>query len=388
MHKHIDESYLDFLKRVTLLLDEDRIGYKEWGDAVLGIDNTYSSENLRKSYYVIKKLLPKIDGVDDVTDKDILKNIQAQRDELYKERCRLQDQRREYNKELRAEARFEHLCDILKDKLSDIQLNDLEPFKVYSNDIETKSAILCLSDWHYGAIVDSQWNIYNTDIASQRAEQLFKRVQQYCVDFRIRDLVVEINGDMIEGIINISNKCQSEETAIEQIINVSALLSKCINSLKPYVSSLKVVTTLGNHGRLVASKKEQTGEKENFEMLIPTYLKLTLDKDIKLITSQGLDVVKYQFDNKLIGLAHGHNDKPISAIENFISLFKEVPDEIHLGHYHSCSDNNESNIYINVNGSLKGSDDYAISRCRATTNPSQNLIIYGKDRMVIEICVD
>ena len=214
------------------------------------------------------------------------------------------------------------------------------------------------------------------------------KVKQYCLEMHITDLVVEINGDCIEGAINVSNRVASEEDVITQIIDVSKLLAESINSLKPYVQSLKVVTTLGNHGRLMPNKKDQNGERENFEMLIPEFLKLTLDKDINIITSQGMDIVKYEVDNKIIGLVHGHHDKPVNAIENFIKLYKVVPNEIHLGHYHAMSDKCESNIYINVNGSVKGADDYALETMRESTKPSQNLIVYGTDRMMIEIVLD
>jgi hypothetical protein len=214
------------------------------------------------------------------------------------------------------------------------------------------------------------------------------KVQQYCIDMNITNLIVEVNGDCIEGGINTSNRVASEEDVVTQIIEVSNLLSEAINSLKPYVRSLKVVTTLGNHGRLTPNKKDQNGERENFEMLIPEFLRLRLDKDIKVITSQGLDIVKYDIDDKVIGLAHGHHDKPNAVIENFVKLYKVVPNEIHLGHYHAMSDKCESNIYININGSVKGADDYAIETMREVTRPSQNLIVYGMDRMMIEIALD
>jgi hypothetical protein len=65
-----------------------------------------------------------------------------------------------------------------------------------------------------------------------------------------------------------------------------------------------------------------------------------------------------------------------------------VPDEIHLGHYHHMSDINQSDIHIVVNGSLKGIDDFGLKATRNTTKPSQNLIVYGEDRMLIELVVD
>ena len=123
-------------------------------------------------------------------------------------------------------------------------------------------------------------------------------------------------------------------------------------------------------------------------MLIPEFLRLALDDDVQIITSNGLDFVKYEFDDKVICLTHGHHDKVGSAIENMVKVYKVVPDEVHLRHYHHMSDLNESDIHVVVNGSLKGIDDFGLKASRCTTKPSQNLIVYGEDRMMIELIVE
>lgn len=339
-------------------------------------------------YAVAKYFMDKT--TDELAD-DLIDSLQKKKEEEYRERVRLQDARREYNKNLRIEARYDNLVDILKDELKDVSSDDIAPFgeKHYCIDNKKpKHAILMLSDWHYGAICDSQWNFYNTEVAGQRAQTIVEKTQKYILSMGITDLVVEINGDMIEGEIHVGNRVASEESGIEQIINVSKLLAKCINSLKPFVNSLKVVTTLGNHGRLQPNKKDAGDERENFEMLIPEFLRLTLDKDISIISSQGLDFVKYECGDKTICLAHGHHDKPSNAVDNMVRVYKVVPDEVHLGHLHHMIDRNDSDIHITMNGGLKGVDDFALGATRCITKPSQGLIVYGEDRVVIELTVD
>lgn len=366
-----------------------------WDEVCDYIGADIHPDSLRKAFatteyggYNVAKYL--MDKTANELTEEMVKRLQSKKDEEYKERIRLQDARREYNKELRAEARYENLVNIMKDCLSDVAMSNVE-FGEKHLRIENKKskyAILMLSDWHYGALCDSQWNYYDTNVAKERAEQLVAKTQSYILSLGITDLIVEINGDMCEGMINIGNRVASEESVVEQIINVSKLLSKCILSLKPYVNSIKVVTTLGNHGRLTPNRKEQADERENFEMLIPEFLRLTLGDDIPIVTSQGLDFVKYEFDDKIICLSHGHHDKATSAIDNMIRVYKVVPDEIHLGHWHHMSDLNDSNIHVVVNGSIKGVDDFGLKATRCTTQPSQNLIVYGKDRMMIELIVD
>ena len=366
-----------------------------WDEVCDYIGADIHPDSLRKAFatteyggYNVAKYL--MDKTANELTEEMVKRLQSKKDEEYKERVRLQDARREYNKELRAEARYENLVNIMKDCLSDVATSNIEFGKkhLHIENKKSKYAILMLSDWHYGALCDSQWNYYDTNVAKERAEQLVAKTQSYILSLGITDLIVEINGDMCEGMINIGNRVASEESVVEQIINVSKLLSKCILSLKPYVNSIKVVTTLGNHGRLTPNRKEQADERENFEMLIPEFLRLTLGDDIPIVTSQGLDFVKYEFNDKIICLSHGHHDKTKSAIDNMIRVYKVVPDEIHLGHWHHMSDLNDSNIHVVVNGSIKGVDDFGLKATRCTTQPSQNLIVYGKDRMMIELIVD
>ena len=366
-----------------------------WDEVCDYIGADIHPDSLRKAFatteyggYSVAKYL--MDKTANELTEEMVKRLQSKKDEEYKERVRLQDARREYNKELRAEARYENLVNIMKDCLSDVATSNIEfgEKHLHIENKKSKYAILMFSDWHYGALCDSQWNYYDTNVAKERAEQLVSKTQSYILSLGITDLIVEINGDMCEGMINIGNRVASEESVVEQIINVSKLLSKCILSLKPYVNSIKVVTTLGNHGRLTPNRKEQADERENFEMLIPEFLRLTLGDDIPIVTSQGLDFVKYEFDDKIICLSHGHHDKAKSAIDNMIRVYKVVPDEIHLGHWHHMSDLNDSNIHVVVNGSIKGVDDFGLKATRCTTQPSQNLIVYGKDRMMIELIVD
>ena len=373
---------------LQLLIDKvDGVVDMGWDDVCDAIDLDVHPDSLRKAfavtdysgYNVAKYLMNKT--ASELTD-DMVERLQNKKE--YKERVRLQDARREYNKELRVEARYENLRDILYDKMVKLTPDELRPFgekHLHIEDKKQKHGVLMLSDWHYGAICDSQWNYYDTVIAEQRAEQLIDKVQKYILALGITDLTVEINGDMVDGEIHVAQRVAAEESTVEQIIDVSKLLTRCINSLKPYVRSLRVITTLAN-------KKDQAFEKENFEMLLPEFLRLALGDDVPVITSQGLDFTQYTIDDKVICLAHGHHDRVKSALNHMIRVYRVVPDEVHLAHYHHMSDLNDSNTHVTVNGSLKGVDDFALKATRCVTQPSQNLIVYGEDRMMIEVFVD
>lgn len=380
MERKENETYISYIKRVTNACSDKKISYSEWGDYILGTDNNYSSENLRKAFYVVYKLLNKID--ENNCDYDAIKDLENLRDEIYKERCRLQDIQREKRNDLRVEARFENLLEVVKDNIGFMPTYEIKDFKPINKNQDKKYAVLQLSDWHCGALVDNQFNYYNIDTMVDRATKVRNNALEYCKLHNVTDLVIEINGDMVNGAIHVSSRVESEEGVIQQVITVTDVLAKLINSMKPYFNSIKIVTTLGNHGRLTPNKSDSITN-ENFEMLIPTMLRDKLS-DVKIIDSKGLDFTKYEIDGKTIMVSHGQNDSMTKVISDFSKMFKVVPNEIHLGHTHSYTDINDCDIKVTVNGSLIGSDDYAIT-IRKVTTPSQNLIVYEKDRCIYEI---
>ena len=83
-------------------------------------------------------------------NKDLyLKELQIQRDELYKAKRQVMDQRREYNKLLASDSRAEHLMEHMIECANKMNKNYpllclKEPFLTTSHD---KEAILFFSDW-------------------------------------------------------------------------------------------------------------------------------------------------------------------------------------------------------------------------------------------------
>lgn len=373
-------DYISYIKKITKLCADKRITYSEWGDKILGEDNVYSSENLRKAFYVFNKVIDKIDEDACVSSSEVLNELEELKDELYKERCKLQDANREKRNALREEARYENLIEVLKDALYDskeVKFNEVK----YDTD-ESSVGVLQLSDWHCGSLIDNQFNFYDIDTMIDRATKIRDKAIKYSLLHKVTDLVIEINGDMVDGLIHVSSRVQQEEDVIDQCVTVSNVLIEMINSMKPYYKSIKVVTTLGNHGRLVAGKA-QCSTTENFEKLIPIRLRDNL-KDVTVIDSHGLDFVKYEIGEKIIMLSHGQNDKLNNCIADFSKMFKVVPTEVHLGHTHSYKDINDCDVMVTVNGCLDGSDDYALS-IRKVTKPSQNFIVYGGDRCIYKL---
>ena len=90
MGRKENETYLQYIKRVTELCFNKLISYTEWGDCVLGTENVYSEDNCRKGFYIVSKMLNKFDDEIVMNDKEIEKSLKDLRYELLKERKKLQ----------------------------------------------------------------------------------------------------------------------------------------------------------------------------------------------------------------------------------------------------------------------------------------------------------
>lgn len=354
------------------------------GDCLLGSKNVYSSENLRKAYYVLEKISDNINGDCVITDNDILKEIEKQKDELYKERVRLRDKQREINKCLCEESRFENLKEVLINALSDIP--KLKEFKkVEYKPKENLEASLLISDVHMGIKIDNQFNYYDMDVVQDRLNQLVNKTIYYCKLHKVQKLNVELLGDIVSGIIQVTGRVEQEEDIITQVITAGEMLSDIILELNKHIPEICVLTVFGNHSRVVPNKKESLN-RENFERLIYHHIKTRLP-NIKITTSLNDDFLVCKIANKNVILTHGDKDGTNNAVYNFENLLNIKPDEIHMGHFHSfmIKDNNDCEIV--VNGAVVGTDEYAVS-IRKSTKPSQTLRIYDMDVCTYKIVLN
>ena len=108
MTRKTNENYLAYAERATQSLCDGSIGYDEWCEAVLG-ETIYSEENLRRCYQFFKKFLDKLDEeeIKILNDDDRVKEIKQAKEDLMRERKKIQTVNLEYHANMRNEARGE-----------------------------------------------------------------------------------------------------------------------------------------------------------------------------------------------------------------------------------------------------------------------------------------
>lgn len=312
-----------------------------------------------------------------------IKRLEQLKNELYKERVKLQDQRKEWNKILREEARFEHLKEVMLDAISGLEPIDIDyQPKRHENG---KSAILDISDIHLGIRVDNVLNYYDIDVAKKRMNVLLRKTIDNIYKHNIDDLRVNLLGDLVGGYIHLQSRIEAEEDVISQIIICSEVLSNFVSELSKH-TNVKVYGVIGNHSRCHADKKESSSA-ENFERLIFEYLTIRCP-NVKVLMNGLEDWQTYKIGDKEIFISHGDKDSIDNVKRHSVDLIGRVVDEIHIGHIHCVNIMNDNDTKIIVNGSVMGTDSYAVS-IRKNTKPYQVMRIYdGDDAITYELTLD
>lgn len=302
--------------------------------------------------------------------EDMIASLETKKEEEYKERVRLQDARREYNKELRTEARYENLIDVMKCAIDEMPNLSFRSKEVGSSGVK---ASLVVSDLHYGALIDNAVNFYNTDVCKERMSMLLDKTIKYCTIHHVKELYVNLAGDLVCGNIHLTSRVEQEEDIIAQTMQVSELLSNFLAELSKHVPSIVVVCVQGNHSRVTPNKKESLNQ-ENFERIIFEYIKMRLP-NIRMLINGAEDWIAYNIGERKMFLEHGDKSSVSSAREKAINLLGYVPDTIVFGHFHHLEVNDDNGTDVVVNGSVMGSDSYAVRR-RLHTQPYQVMQVY------------
>ena len=312
---------------------------------------------------------------------DAFKEIEKKKGELYKEQQKNRDIYNTYRATLRNDARIESLKDAIKSTVD--SLNKLPTFEFEKRKCDKEvEAVLLFSDLHIGVNCDNFYNKYNTIIAKERLEKLANDTIEYCKLFKVYRLSVIDVVDAISGSIHLASRINQQCDVIDQVMIAGEYIAQFLNYLAQSGIIVTYRSVSDNHARVTANYKEHI-ETENFNRLILWYLKERL-KDTKVeFIDDNLDysIGNFKLHDKNIVYVHGHLDNINTVFQNFVGATKSFVDYVLLGHYHSPKQKVYQNCNVIVNGSIVGTDEYALSK-RLFTEPSQKLLIFDRDCLV------
>lgn len=388
LHKLESENEEQFIWRLGQAKDSGELDIS-WDDIADIINRELGNEDrplseaaFRKPYQQAKRFFESGVFNEFNNDDGYLKELQLQKEAVYKERRKLYDQRREYNKLLISDARSEHLIEELISVAN--KLNETNPLVFEENLFPTnihKEAVLFFSDWHYGMVTNNLWNVYNTEICKQRVNNLVEISKKYIALNNIDILHIVMLGDFAHGGIHSTCRIQSEENVCDQLMNVSEILACAIGELSKVVNHVSVYSCYGNHMRTIQDKNDSI-HSDNMEKIVPWWLEQRLKENTKvdIIYSEYKEFTKLNVLGYNICCCHGDLDsfKNLGVTVNtiFSRKFGETIDYTVSGDKHHLEEFEQFDIESILIRSLCGTDDYASNK-RLYSKAGQTLMIFN-----------
>lgn len=300
--------------------------------------------------------------------------------EVKKEKQKLSDERVEYNRQIRQEARKESYADMVKR----IICENVEPIKfgnlLYHHVGPSEEDLLChLTDIHGGINIYNWKNIFNEDVLNTRIEKYISKIKNVRGKHNASNCYIVI-GEILSGLIHNNLRLQNNMDLMEQFKYVSELISSMLEELSHCFENIYVYTTPGNHSR-ISPKKEDALDGENMDLLLPFYLTARLQNipNIHICNNEtDPEIAIFDIRGNTIMAAHGHKDSPSSVVQNFTLMFGTKPDIVLLGHRHLNGLTTVYDTKVIESGCVSGTDQYAVS-IRKVNRPEQTISVINRN---------
>ena len=314
-----------------------------------------------------------------------LDDIEEQKRELEKAKIKLRDERIDYQKSIREDARRESFIELIERAMAkNVESFDYKPSPIIDSN---EDMVVCLSDLHAGIEVQNWWNTYNTSILKQRLHTYLNEIDEIQKLHQCKMCNVVLGGDQISGLIHSNLRLQNNENVIEQLKIAVTYIGEFIYTLQDWFEEIRVYSVSGNHSRLSANKDDHL-KGEELDDVIPFCLNLQFKNNDKVHIcdqlAERIDSTISAFKtrgHKLFYIVHGDKDAPSNVVKNLTLISGRKPDGIIMGHRHHNALDTEHNVKIVQCGCVVGTDDYCIDK-RISGEPEQCVFITSEKRAV------
>lgn len=363
MDGELEEEYI-----YRICQSKDVIG--TWQDVADILNKTlgfeYTESKYRKQYQAFETIFEANKEKFIRDDDTYLRELEAKKEEIQKERYKIQATKIELNRNLRQDSRFDLFYENVRNAII-----TLDPPKLnYTDNYVENEKEYCIGfgDFHYGATFKSENNEYSREICKLRLEKLLSILIEEIDKNNINKLKIINVSDTIQGILRMTDLQINDIPIVECVVEVSRLLAEFLNELSAYCNIEYYHCAYANHTQIrpLGSKANEIAS-EDLEKIIVSYISdlLSKNKNVNVISDLDKQYLTFDiFDFKAIVL-HGHQLKSVpNTIKDLSNLHRTFYDYAFLGHRHSANEiivgeGKHHNIEILTCPSFVGSDPYA-----------------------------
>lgn len=346
-------------------------------------DTNESYRCLIKDYQKSIGELPQVEKHADMVADSKLKSIKELVGEISYEKRENQGYLKQINKGKRELIDFALLVEEIANAIGEYDFSkvQLEPYPYLQSN--GKKMIVGLSDMHIGALVDTDINTYNYNVAIARLSAYASRIITEALNNGITDLYIVNLGDVVEhASMRFSQGFNAEYVFSEQIVRASDVIIKFLMYLAKEGFNLTYAGIAGNHDRITDKDKNIDSDHavRVINFAIRTFIENAGIKNIKFEDAKDYSH-SIEINTRNFKFVHGDLDslKDDNLVAKHASMDGVDYDMVVMGHYHHFREMEVGfDKRVVVFGSLKGADDYG-ERIRKISVASQGLIIVDEN---------
>lgn len=342
---------------------------KDWQEIIDEYDLDIHRDVLRKAFnsplggYPVYKYLEEYKVNQDIEENDLIKKLDEKREELKRERIRINTERAELNKARRVDVRNEMLYEEFKNSLERVEVPSFKEITISNG---KKVGHLGISDFHFGKHFICLNNEYNDEIFYNRMNKLANEVLSLCKINGITKLHVLNTGDDVEGMaLRVSQIKSLQYGFTDQVIKLAKFMVKFLTKLSEEVEVVYHHVQEGNHSELRVFS-DKTWTYENMERIIITYIRDITENNPRITVPEYKgNFCNYNILGYEIYARHGHKKVNENKVIGDVSLqLRKFIDYVYFGHLHhykrktvsTGETNNKEVIYL---PSIMGEDEYS-----------------------------
>lgn len=345
--------------------------------------NTFdSSSSYRRAYQGAKRFFEA--GVfNTLSQNKYIDDIKKAKTDLEIEKVKVRDERNEYRKNIREQARRDYYKSQIEEAVSNAVTEPLEydKYKKFDGVINSDNDLLVsLTDLHAGLEIDSFFNKFDENVLKNRINQYLDKIFEVFLRHSSENVYVVI-GEVCSGIIHNTLRLENNMNLVEQFLIVVNYISEFIAELSYKFKNVHVYVTPGNHSR-ITQKKEESLRGENMDFLIIPYLEAKLQNfENTHFHANTIDEYTAMFNirNTKVASVHGDRDDVSSVVQKLAMYFTIKPDIVLMGHRHTNALSTVYDTKCIQAGCLSGSGDYYTKDLKLRNKPEQVIAVVNNN---------
>lgn len=249
---------------------------------------------------------------------------------------------------------------------------------------KSKRMIVALTDLHIGALVDTDINTYNFEIAKDRLSRFANKVISKAKYNGVVNIDVVNCGDVVEhSNMRYGQAFHSEFTYSEQLVKASDVIIKFLVALAKEGFHISYAGFAGNHDRVNDKDKNIDGDHavKPINHIVKTFVDNASIHNITYVQAKDYSHSLLNVNGANFKFVHGDLDS--FKDENLVAKHSVMDgvdyDAVVMGHYHHFREIEVGmSKQIIMFGSLKGADEYS-EKIRRLSMASQGMIIVDED---------